>query len=548
MHTSVDYGYPYDKPMLFGVGLLAFAMAAAFAALLMVLCRDRKRWVLLGALLLNLVPDLFFSVQAAPRDIWRILALLLAALFFSGLRLRPSGQGGWKNFILKLFAAFAVCFTVMSTHVVCSVVLPFLVVAWVLTCWYGALACREKRAGRELLASVGIAIAGGFGAIAAFAGNLWCYLKWGEVSPWRLMTTYTTAPWYSQYMAGEYKLEETTTRLNFWHAKYDIVMAYATPIGLWGMRLAVAGLLAALVYLVWRRHSKTQILQPNGTLKRPGTDSGARIAVNLCFVSLLTFCTLAPMAGLLDSDFYSFSGSFIALQRYTLQWFVFAGAMIPAALATMEDTWPAFCVWLHPKTLSLRKRLTPQLIADRRRMQGKGWRAFPAWLCAALCALAFFQGVNQTGYANSFYRYSRNVMEDMATLLDNGFLERYGLLMLAERFVPEDRKILITRVGYQYPLRARGYVLTSNPIVPLMNLQEEDITTALRDINAAMLATEPAFWDERYYAASALHDVLSALPPEQILQDEYMRLYVLDADLADAIRLERQKVALFGQP
>jgi len=548
MHTSIDYGYPYDKPMLFGVGLLAFAMAAAFAALLTVLCRERKRWILLGALLLNLVPNLFFSIQAAPRDTWRILALLLAALYFAGLQPRSLGSGGWKAYILHLPVAFVVCFTVMSAHVVCSVVLPFLVVAWVLAHWYGALASGEKRAGRELLASVGIAIAGGLGAIVAFAGNLWCYIKWGEMSPWRLMTTYTNAPWYSQYMAGEYKLEETTTRLDFWQAKYDIVMTYATPIGLWGMRLALAGLLAALMYLIWRRHSKTRIPQPNGTLKHPGNNSGLRVAGNLCFASLLTFCTLAPMAGLLDSDFYSFSGSFIALQRYTLQWFVFAGAMIPAALAAMEDSWPVFCAWLHPKTAKLQKRLSPQSVANRRYLQGRELCAFPAWLCAILCALAFFRGVDQTGYANSFYRYSRNVMESTATLLDNGFLERYGLLMLAERIVPEDQKILITRVGYQYPLRARGYVLTSNPIVPLMNLQAEDVNTALREMNVAMLATEPAFWDERYYAASTLHDVLNALPPEQILQDEHMRLYVLDDDLADTIRLEWQSLSLSGLP
>ncbi|MCL1854855.1 MAG: hypothetical protein FWF86_03900, partial [Clostridia bacterium] len=533
MHTPADYGYPYDKPLLFGLGLLSFAMAAAFASLLAVLCRERKRWVLLGALLLNLAPNLFFSVQAAPRDTWRILALLLAALYFAGLQ--PLRPGGWKTYVLKLLAAFAVCFTVMSTHVVCFVVLPFLVAAWALTRWYDALSGGKKRAGRELRAAVGIAFSGGLGTLAAFAGNLWCFAKWGEMSPWRLMTTYTAAPWYNLYMAGEYKLEETTTQLNFWQAKYDIVMAYATPIGLWGMRLAVAGLLAALIYLVWRRRSKTRVPQPNGTLKHPGSENGQRIAGNLCFASLLTLCTLAPMTGLLDSGLYSFSGAFIALQRYTLQWFVFAGAMIPAALAALEESWPIFCAWFHLKADRLRTRRSPRPAA-RRLLQGRGWREFPAWLCAGLCVLAFFQGVDQTGYSNSFYRYSRNVMEDKSALLDNGFLERYGLLMLAGRLVPADQKILITRTGYQYPLRARGYVLTSNPIVPLMNLQAKEVPSALREMNVAMLATEPEFWDERYYAASALHEALSALPREQILQDEYMRLYILDAGLADAIR------------
>ena len=30
--------------------------------------------------------------------------------------------------------------------------------------------------------------------VLAFSGNLWCYFKGGEMSPWRLMTTYTDAP------------------------------------------------------------------------------------------------------------------------------------------------------------------------------------------------------------------------------------------------------------------------------------------------------------------------------------------------------------------
>ena len=54
-------------------------------------------------------------------------------------------------------------------------------------------------------------------------------------------------------MQGEYKLEETTTHLDFWKAKYDIVMAYATPVGLWGLRLALAGLLVVAAMLITRR-------------------------------------------------------------------------------------------------------------------------------------------------------------------------------------------------------------------------------------------------------------------------------------------------------
>ncbi len=509
MHTPEAYGYPYDKPMLAGVGLLTFYMVLAFGALLLALCRERRRWVLLGLLLFNLVPNLFYSVNGAPRDIWRILALLIAALFFGGLE----PLGSWKSYVGKLAAAFILCFAVMSAHVVCFVVLPFIVVAWVLSRWMDGLASLEKRSGRTLLSSVGIALSGAAGTLVAFSGNLWCFLKWGQMSPWRLMTTYTTAPWYDMYMVGEYKLEETTTTLNFWKAKYDIVMAYATPIGLWGMRLALVGLICGIAYISWRRHSQRRLLYPGGTLTLQGTPMGVRTVSALLYASLLVLCTLAPMTGLLDTKLYSFSGSFTALQRYTLQWFVLTAVMIPAALSALEGFWPIVNSWLGPKW-------------------GKLARQVPAFLCAVLCLFAFVKGTDQTGYTNSFYRYSRDVMESEDTLLDNGFLQRNGLLMLADRYTQPDQKILLTRMGYQYPIKAKGYILTSNPVVPLMDLSLSQVPAALAEMNVAFLATEPKFWDERYFAKSTLSEYLSTLPPEQVFQDDTMRLYVLDTVLA----------------
>lgn len=537
LHTPESYGYPYDKPMLAGLGMLTFYMLSAFLAMLLMLCREKKRWVLLGLLLFNLVPNLYFSVNGAPRDIWRILALFVAALYFAGLNPR----GGWKAYVGKLLATLAICFTAMSAHVVCFVVLPFIVVAWVVARFYDALVSGEKRAGRTLLFSGGIAVSGALGTLAGFWGNIWCYLKWGEMSPWRLMTTYTAAPWYEMYMTGEYKLEETTTRLNFWEAKYDIVMAYATPIGLWGMRLALIGLVCATLYAVWRRHAKSRVVQTDGTLALPGTAKGCETVSTLCYASLLTLCTLAPMTGLLDTNLYSFSGSFIALQRYTLQWFLLAAVMIPSALSALETAWPTIRAWL-------RRRLTRVAAWFHSHPVGKAmdipWRNLPALLCAILCLLAFVQGTNQQGYANSFYRYSRGVMEDESTLLDNGFLQRYGLLMVAAKHVPENQKILLTRSGYQYPIKARGYILTSNPMVPLMNLPLHEVGAALAEQKVAMLFTEPDFWDERYFAKSALSDYLNALPTEQILEVGPMRLYVLDAALAEEIRQELKSTTL----
>lgn len=537
MHAPGEsFGYPYDKPMLFGTGLLTFYMAAAFLALLIVLCRGQKRWVLLGLLLLNLAPNLFHSVDTAPRDIWRILALMIAALYFAGL----SPKGSWKRYLGKMLITAALCFVVMSAHVVCFVVLPFVVVAWVLARWYEALLRGEGKSLRELLASVGLALAGAIGTLAGFAGNLWCYAKWGQMSPWRLMTTYTSAPWYNAYMTGEYKLEATTRHLNFWEAQSDIVMAYSTPMGLWGLRLAMAGLLCAIACLLWRRISVRRLARGSGfqgqglpALRREGSLEAAGA---LAFASLLTLCTLAPMTGLLDTRLYSFSGSFLTMQRYTLQWFLWAAATSCAALAAFTDAWPGIRAWLAAKLGSI-GNLGRNLLSRLSRIPWLrvAWRKLPALLCTCLCLTAFVQGTNQTGYSTTFYRLSRDVMEDPQALLDNGFLERYGLVMTAERLVPEDRKILITRAGYQYPLKVRGYVLTSNPIVPLMNLPVQEVPAALEKLGVAIVATEPEFWDERYYALSTLSDFLNQLPPQQILQDGYMRLYVLDGALAASI-------------
>jgi len=49
-----------------------------------------------------------------------------------------------------------------------------------------------------------------------------------------------------------------------------------------------------------------------------------------------------------------------------------------------------------------------------------------------------------------------------------------------------------------------------------------------------MLATEPKFWDERYFPLSTLNTYLSQLPREQIIETETMRLYLLDRDLIPA--------------
>ena len=106
-------------------------------------------------------------------------------------------------------------------------------------------------------------------------------------------------------------------------------------------------------------------------------------------------------------------------------------------------------------------------------------------------------------------------------------------LQLAQK-VGEDQKILITRVGYQYALRGKAYVLTSNPVVPLLNLPLEEVGAELERLNVAMIATEPDFWDKRYYALSTLNEWLEQLPQEQVVESENMRMYLLDPALVTA--------------
>jgi len=520
-HADGELGYPYDKPAFTGMGMLIFYAMAAYGALLCSFCRKRKICVLLGVVLFNLVPDLYFSVAGAPRDIWRILAVLWAAAVFCGL----TEEGNWKHYLGKLVLTFLVCFTAMSAHVVCFVVLPFIVIAWVLWRFLRHGITQYGGAWKALARSVGMAVSGALGTLLAFSGNLWCFLKWGEMSPWRLMTTFTDAPWYAMYMDNEYKLDETTTHLNFWESWDSILMDYATPIGTCAFWAAVTALVLVIAYLVFVRIGMARKAKVMKSEVRDAQDAGAigviihnrqpgaQTASVLGLCALFTILTLAPMTGVLDSPLYSFSGTFVHMPRYTLQWFLMGCVMVCALLAALAEIWPAVtgrlgkAVWL---------------------------RQLPAWLCVAVCLFGMVRGLNQTGYTNTFYRYSRGVMEDEEILLDNGFQTCYGLLMRVAAEVPEEQKMLITRDGYQYPLRGRGYVLTSNPIVSIMNEPLENVEAALKDMNVALLATAPEFWDERYYAKSYLSEYLNALPDEQIIETEHMRLYLVDPALVPA--------------
>ncbi|MBE5814435.1 MAG: hypothetical protein E7320_04400 [Clostridiales bacterium] len=534
-HSPESFGYPFDKPAVSGLGMLTLYAAAAYMALLLVVCRGKKPCILLGVVLLNLIPNLYHSVAGAPRDLWRILALLLAAVFFAGLQAR---QSGFLRNLGKAAAALAVCFTVMSAHVVCFVQLPFLVVAWVIWQWLGSLYRSEGQAGRVLLRSVGIASGGAAGTLAAFSGNIWCYLRWGQMNPWRLMTTFTDAPWYRQYLLQDYRIVETTTQLSFFADMDSILYGYASPLGPAGFWTALLTLLCVVAALVVRRsrvHARVQAVRaaqpkdgPVAVLIR--TDNRNNEAVEaVSYAALIALGLLAPMTGLLDSRLYSFSGTFAMMPRYSLQWFFVAAAALCAALAALADLLPGAARWLAeriPERLGCIRRHRESLCAML--------RALPLWLCAALCVLGFVQGTRQTGYANSFYRSSRHVMESESLLLDNGFREKFALLMALADEVGEEEMILIPRTGYQYPLHGRGHVLDANPIVPVMDLSLEEVPAELERMKVAMLATESDFWDQRYYPASTLAEYLETLPEAQRIEYGGMRYYLLKPELAEA--------------
>ena len=532
-HTPEAVGYPFDKPAVTGLGLLTFYAAAAYGALLLLLCREKKPCILLGVVLLNIIPNLYDSVAGAPRDLWRILALLLAVVYFFGLEARQAGF--WRN-LGKTAATLFVCFVVMSAHVVCFVQLPFIVVAWVLWQWLSSLYRADGQAGRVLLRSIVTAIGGAVGTLIAFSGNLWCYLRWGELSPWRLMTTFTEAPWYEGYMLQDYRIEETSTQLNFFEDVDGILYAHASPLGPWGFRIALIALIAVVIALAVRRIRLGRQVQaaaagqpkdgPVAVILRTDENNN-RIVTTLAYGALVTLMLLAPMTGLLDTGFYSFSGTFASMPRYTLQWFFAAAAVLCAALAALDDLLPSFVRRLMERLPESRQKLRSCLAASQKTLC-----ALPVWLCAALCLFGFVQGTKQTGYADSFYRTSRHVMESETLLLDNGFQEKFGLLMALGEAAAEDEMILIPRTGYQYPLHGRGHVLDSNPIVPVMNLPLEEVPAELSRMNVVMLATESAFWDNRYYPASTLAGYLEALPGEQRIEHGGMRYYILKPELA----------------
>ena len=507
LHTGEVLGYPFDKPAFTGIGLLAFYMFFAYLALLFHFCNNNIAYISLGILLFNLVPNLFHSIQGAPRDIWRILAVLVSVLFFSGI----TEKGNKRKYIAKCLLVFILCFTVMSTHVVCFVILPFVVLAWGVYRVLIALFTKETSLAYTFFRCLGLGLIGALGTLLAFSGNIYCYIKWGQMSPWRLMTTFTSAPWYNMYMQLDYKLEETTTNLNFFEAFSDILMSYSTKIGIWGFWLALFLLLFFVVILILKYVCKKN----NNTI----TNYIDNNFLSYAYLSLIVIFTLAPMTGVLDNPVYSFSGSFLKMQRYTLQWFMLCGIIIPSTLYFIQ------------MLLNYNKVVLSNLITKKLKVVTPIIFNIPIYLCAFLCIVSFVNGTKQTGYSTSYYRFSRDIMENPYYLLDESYIKQYGLLTHLQDNLKDEEKILISRVGYQYALRNEGLVLLSNPISPLLNLKLSEIEQGLKDKNIVMLATQGDFWDKRYFPLSTLGIFAENLPKEQIIDTENMRIYLFDDTL-----------------
>ena len=135
------------------------------------------------------------------------------------------------------------------------------------------------------------------------------------------------------------------------------------------------------------------------------------------------------------------------------------------------------------------------------------------------------------------------MLTDPLMAQDASYIARYSLLTQLRGIVPESQKMIVSRAGYQYALHAKGYVLTANPIVPLMNLPLAQVGPALAEMHVAALCTEPDFWDGRYFSHSTLSDYLNSLPPEQIVDDGTMRVYLVDASLVGKLKLPEPDTA-----
>ena len=90
MHTSDVYGYPYDKPMFTGIGLLIFYLLAAFIALALRAARGKLRWLMLALLLFNLIP---YLVEFYRRSDARRLAVPCGADRRAAVFRSAAGQG-----------------------------------------------------------------------------------------------------------------------------------------------------------------------------------------------------------------------------------------------------------------------------------------------------------------------------------------------------------------------------------------------------------------------------------------------------------------------
>lgn len=519
LHTGGTIGYPYDKPVFTALGLLPGYLMLAMVAALLLVTRGHRKATALGLLLIGLVPMLYASLIAAPRDLWRMLAMLAFFLCFSALR--PEGR--WPAVLGKAALAMLLGFACMASHVVMFVILPFLVVAWVLVWWLGAIGSGE--AGRTLGRAVVVALGAAAGVVTAFLGNLQCYLKWGQMLPAMRMDSFTDAAWYPLYDRMMRRSEAISTSTPIWRQPDRVLLGYLSPVGWLGLICALLLLTAAVVALVRRAREPIRRAAP--------IESLARVR---CFLAFGLLLMLLPMTGLLDTPVYSFSGAFTAVPRYTVQWFLLATLLPPALLSALEERAPAWAdAW------ATRRAARPGVL--------RACKAAPAAALTLLCVLAFAACTSARGYTDNVYRMTvcKGLLENPAYSQDNTLRTRYQTLLRVADCLEDGQELLLVDLGDQYGARGKGRFLQSDAYSELLVTPEAEMARALAEKRIAVIATSIRFWDDRFYVQTDLDAYLRTLPPNRVVEDGTMRFYVLEPSLTEPIAAWAAETRAFAE-
>ena len=197
------------------------------------------------------------------------------------------------------------------------------------------------------------------------------------------------------------------------------MQSYATPVGEWGFRLALAALVCVIAYAVFSRvrmRRRARLERADGPTAVLSHSAGAAVASHGRVVGAVYAAHPRAHDGPARQPAVQLFRLLLKLPRYTIQWFLLSCGMICGALSALEALWPTL-VDRARDALPARMQALRKAAASAQPFLLK----LPACLCVLLCLMGVVKGTNQTGYTNTFYRYSRDVMESERILLDNGF-------------------------------------------------------------------------------------------------------------------------------